>query len=701
MLIAIFTVTCLAFICTITVVSMKASNMANEQAIQIANEISCRYGQIVSSKIEIAFFAARGMAQTFEAIRNASDTPSRQLLDDIITDTIKSNLDFGAAWTAWEANAFDGNDNQFVNSKGSDNTGRCIPYWYKQNNKINVKALENYDLMGDGDYYQVPMNSESPAIINHFINLSKSTKEMVTSMAFPIVYFGMPVAVAGIDIPLSVFQNLISEIKLFRSGYAVLMDNTGKYLVHPESNKIFSIIETSLKWEKVVQAIKSGTEFIMKDYDNKMLNFIKPIKIGSINKPWALMISVPINEINEKSNNIIITAVLVSLFFLTLQIIIILFLSKSFINPLKDVIVFSEKVSKGDLTENICVNRFDEIGQMAKALNQMNSVLQKMVHEIISQAKTLSQASDELLLNAGDLASNSNLITAQALNVSNGSEEVSTNTHSIAANIEQMSTNVSNLSSTTSKMSKNVNTVSVSISEVSQEMNIAVQHAKDGKRIAIKGVQMAENAGATMGSLHEAAKEIGGVTDLIKKFSHRTNILAINASIEAASAGQAGKGFEVVANAIRKLSSQIRNAAEDISNRINVVRDNIMLSISVIDNVSHIINQFNESSDIITLSIEKQTESAQIIASNAKEADSRALNIAEQIKSLDEWSNDISINVSEMANATVEISNNIRGVSKAISSSNIRIGDVLTFAGDLDSLASKLVNIVEIFRISK
>jgi methyl-accepting chemotaxis protein len=186
---------------------------------------------------------------------------------------------------------------------------------------------------------------------------------------------------------------------------------------------------------------------------------------------------------------------------------------------------------------------------------------------------------------------------------------------------------------------------------------------------------------------------------VIKRIAGQTNLLALNATIEAASAGEAGKGFAVVANEIKELANQSARAAEDIARRIDGVQVNTAEAVDVIASISDIIKKINESSMIITKSVEQQTLSANEISGNVQQANSGTNNIASAIAEIANGANDMAKSAAEAAKGVNEVSSNIQGVSEAAKYSSAGAQQVDVSAADLAKMAGEIQKMVGKFKV--
>ncbi len=129
MLISICSIVSIAFILTISFVTITARDLAKTQAFREAEEIAQRYSSVVKGEVEVALDAARTVVHSFEGIRRSGEIPDRTVFDAILQQVLEKNPDFMAVWSIWEPNALDGRDDECIDEWGYDETGRYIPYW--------------------------------------------------------------------------------------------------------------------------------------------------------------------------------------------------------------------------------------------------------------------------------------------------------------------------------------------------------------------------------------------------------------------------------------------------------------------------------------------------------------------------------------------------------------------------------------------
>ena len=366
--------------------------------------------------------------------------------------------------------------------------------------------------------------------------------------------------------------------------------------------------------------------------------------------------------------------------------------------PISECVRFARSMSTGDFSQTLTLKNKDEIGNLTLALNSMTSHLAEMFNDIADGIEFLLSSSTELSTISQQMTAGAEQTTIKANTVAGATEEMSTNINAMASAAEEMSVTIHSVSSTADQMSQNMSSVSSAIKDISVSISDIAESVREGSTISVSAMEMAKTATSTMNKLGDAAMEVDEVTEVIKKITEQTNLLAINAAIEAASAGAAGKGFAVVANEIKELAGQSAEAAENIVRRIGDIQKNTIKAVRVIDDVSDIISNIKDSSATTTGAVEQQIQTISDISANANQASTGVENIASSIAEISRGANDMSRNAGEAANGVNEVASNIQGVSHATVGSHAAASQVSDSANELSRVAGELKQMISKFK---
>ncbi|MFI6070107.1 methyl-accepting chemotaxis protein [Actinoplanes sp. NPDC051343] len=303
------------------------------------------------------------------------------------------------------------------------------------------------------------------------------------------------------------------------------------------------------------------------------------------------------------------------------------YVTRLVVRPMRIVSGVLDRVADGDLTQVAAVTSRDEPGRMAQALDRANARTREVVEAFASTAHALASSAEELSATSRQIGEAANQASDQAGVVSAAAEEVSANVQTVAASSEEMT---------------------ASISEIAR-------NATDAAQVAGQAVQNAHTASATMTTLGRSSEEVGNVIKVITSIAEQTNLLALNATIEAARAGEAGKGFAVVASEVKDLAQETAKATEEIGQRIVAIQNDIGSAVTAITDISQVIARIDQFQTTIAAAVEQQTATTQEIGRNIAEAATGATDIARNIVGVASASETTTEGVGQSQVATAEV----------------------------------------------
>lgn len=347
------------------------------------------------------------------------------------------------------------------------------------------------------------------------------------------------------------------------------------------------------------------------------------------------------------------------------------FITSRIMRPVRQAVRVVEALAKGDFTQKSGVNQQDEIGQLARAIDETSNELRGVMKELSENATTLSAASEQLISTANQLTSGAEEMTAQSNTVAGAGEQLSMNVRTMASTAEEISQSANNVASAVEEMSASINEVAQNCTKESQIAGLANTKASETRKVIAK--------------LGESANEIGKVVELISSIADQTNLLALNATIEAASAGEAGKGFAVVANEVKELARQSGNATEQIASQIANIQRDTQFSVEAIEEVSKVIEEVNQIAGTIAAAVEEQSATTN--------------EISRTMSNVSSGTQDMARSIGEASSGAHEVSSSIQTLNQAAGQTAAGATETNASATELDRMADRLREMVAKFKI--
>ena len=271
---------------------------------------------------------------------------------------------------------------------------------------------------------------------------------------------------------------------------------------------------------------------------------------------------------------------------------------------LRRITTVANALSDGDLEQRTEVDRKDDIGRTASAVDQASSALRTIISAVVEHATGLATTAQQLQQSNDLLRANAEQTSAQAQHATTAVEEVARNVRLLSMNAGQMSSSI------------------VEIAGITADASLAGVGAVAAARSTHENVQW----------LGTSSSAIGDVVKSIEGIAGQTNLLALNATIEAARAAEAGKGFAVVAAEVKGLARQTALATADITKRIQTMQDSSGSVVSDISEITAVISRVNDYQVTIASAVDRQAETTRVMednaASTAQKSDEIAVNVA-------------------------------------------------------------------------
>ncbi|TWT84180.1 Methyl-accepting chemotaxis protein 4 [Planctomycetes bacterium CA13] len=289
---------------------------------------------------------------------------------------------------------------------------------------------------------------------------------------------------------------------------------------------------------------------------------------------------------------------------------------------------------RGDLTRRVSVATCDEIGEMASSFNLFMEHLQGIIGKITENSHLVAAASNQL--------------TTTSMELSDGARTTTNRSAMVSASASDMSQEMNGIATSAEQMSMNVRAVAATMEQVTSSIDDIARNAEQSSSVTGNATALAASSQETIGQLHTAADEIGRVIEVIQDIAEQTNLLALNATIEAARAGEAGKGFAVVASEVKALAKQTTDSTNDIRTRIEYIQESTGKAVISISEISDVIEQVSSVSNKIASAVEEQNVATKDISRSVQETSCAVATVSKSVHRTAMSTGEITKNISEV-----------------------------------------------------
>lgn len=658
-------ITSALFLSIVAILSLSLWSTLSQQNEQIATQVqetlngeirdklearAGEYGQMVASFMNESYRVPFSLAGILES--SAEQSPlKRDVVEQTVAAVLKKNQQISSIYSQFEANGYDNLDSEFLHQQNTHSvfSSGALEVYYIRNDDGSVshsqvddsaeKYITSVNEFGirDAEWYLCGKETLKPCLMEPYLyQVTPGNSVLLTSLTVPVLKHQQFIGVVGIDVNLPIFQVLIDKLsKSLYDGQAkvTLLSSRGLVVAASHYDKKARPLSESVSASLAskLMSLHKNERYLLND--NEII-VAYPIDIPLANTQWSLVIQVPqtqayasaiaLNQqMEEKASSLGTNMIVIGLAVSLVAVMIISLVIRSIIAPLKMIQGRVEHLAsaEGDLTQSIAVETHAELIALGKGFN---SFIYKLKN-LISELKTLASRSQDESQSSAHIAQ----LTRDSVHRQYGEIE------SVVTAVNQMSATALDVAKASEQTAVETEAMSRNIHESEQRLSKAMGYVATMSKESIQ-------AKDAVSKVAESSTNISRILEVISSIAAQTNLLALNAAIEAARAGEQGRGFAVVADEVRALASKTQSSTDDISVLIDALQKEVSSASTIID---------------------KGAEQAQMAASQTEHALQSLNAMVSQVEEISTQITHIATAAEEQSAVTEEVNRNITGIS--------------------------------------
>lgn len=625
------------FLVTIAV----SSSLSARSQLQITNEklVSVAYENsfLIANNVEASYAKAAAFADSLRNISALDPKEQRGAIDNALVGILEGNKNFTTVFAYFEQNTVaDANGDPYSVHKRNI-AYEAVAYPDPEGSGYLFEKHEDAFDTYEKAYYQQIKSTGEPYLMEPYVYELMGKEIMMISVIAPIHDTeGNFMGVAGMDVALDDLQSMRFAGTGYESAHMVALAEDGTILVDtanpaavgkPASDTGYAVMGKAQDSLSGMPPSENANSLYV--LENNITNFATKNRGISVSVPltmsggnqWMLYLSIDKGEFYGPIISDIVKLSLAIIVFGILMLCIVYYIIKKYLSPIQTIMDGAARLEAGDLNIHIDVRSRDELGRLAQAFNHISTTMNNYVHDISIQLSEMANNNLDINITQkyiGDFIPIQDSIEKISCALNNTLHQINNSADAVAQRAESMSVDAHGLAKSVLAEAQAIEELTTSIGSLSKDMTANADHAQKAnetvlnvKEQIVSSNHEMSNLVSAMSDIRQSSSEIQKIVGAIQGIADQTNLLSLNASVEASRAGEAGKTFAVVAKEIRDLAARSADAVKQTEELIHASHQAVERGIRIADDTAKSLSLVVEGANEVSSSVDQINSATQ------------------------------------------------------------------------------------------